>query len=260
MYIVNKIVWIVTNPMSLLLIIGMIAIVLACFRRVRVAVLLGCTGILWQWLWMMPLMFRIIGAPLEHEFLKEGRVPIVESFPHADAIVLLGGSIDVNTNLNSYGEMSSSADRIWQAARLWKAGKASIIIATSSGGKDGTGDLLHDLGIPDEKIVFLEKSRNTEEEAKEVQKWVQKMSGCLKPRKSTILLVTSAWHMKRARLMFEKYAPDVGVICAPADFEYSYKVMRPFSLCEILPDTGAIIGNCIALHEWIGLWGYRLFR
>ena len=260
MYIVNKIVGIVTNPMSMALIVGVIAILSACFRHMRVALVLGCAVVLWQWLWMMPLMLRIIGSPLEYEFLKEERVPVVESFPHADAIVLLGGSIDVNTNLNSYGEMTSSIDRIWQAARLWKAGKASIIIATSTGGNDGTGNLLHDLGIPDEKIVFLENSRNTEEEAKDVQKWVQEVISSQNPRRLTILLVTSAWHMKRARLMFERYASDISVICAPADFEYSYKVMRPFSLCEILPDTSAITGNCIALHEWIGIWGYRLFR
>ena len=75
-----------------------------------------------------------------------------------------------------------------------------------------------------------------------------------------ILLVTSAWHMKRARLMFEMYAPSVEVVCAPADFENSIVAARPFSFSDFLPDPGVFMGNSVALHEWVGIVGYRLFR
>lgn len=66
---------------------------------------------------MTPIMTWVVGVPLEREFLVEGRVPPVETFPAADAIVLLGGSMGVETNSSSYAEMSASADRVWQAAR-----------------------------------------------------------------------------------------------------------------------------------------------
>ena len=79
-------------------------------------------------------------------------------------------------------------------------------------------------------------------------------------RRPKILLVTSAWHMKRASLMFEKYAPSVEVVCAPADFENSIVAERPFSLSDFLPDPGAFMGNSVALHEWVGIVGYKLFR
>lgn len=75
-----------------------------------------------------------------------------------------------------------------------------------------------------------------------------------------VLLVTSAWHMKRARLMFEKYEPSVEVVCAPADFENSIVAARPFSFSDFLPDPGAFMGNSVALHEWVGIVGYKLFR
>ena len=78
--------------------------------------------------------------------------------------------------------------------------------------------------------------------------------------KPKVLLVTSAWHMKRARLMFKKYAPEVEVVCAPADFENSMMakgVMLPRSL---LPDFNAFALNSVALHEWVGIVGYKVFR
>ena len=40
--------------------------------------------------------------------------------------------------------------------------------------------------------------------------------------------------MKRARLMFEKYAPEIEVVCAPTDFENSVMAAKGFSL---LPDA-----------------------
>ena len=75
-----------------------------------------------------------------------------------------------------------------------------------------------------------------------------------------VLLVTSAWHMKRARLMFEKYAPEIEVVCAPADFENTFTVeMTPF-FKALLPDPTIFYLNSVAFHEWVGIVGYRVFR
>jgi uncharacterized SAM-binding protein YcdF (DUF218 family) len=72
-----------------------------------------------------------------------------------------------------------------------------------------------------------------------------------------ILLVTSAWHMKRARMMFEKYAKGVEVVCAPADFEMSMAARKGWS---VLPDAYSLYLNSAAVHEWVGLIGYWIFR
>ena len=75
-----------------------------------------------------------------------------------------------------------------------------------------------------------------------------------------ILLVTSAWHMKRARLMFEKYAPEIEVVCAPADFENTYKAMETSFFKVIFPDPYVFYLNSTAFHEWVGIVGYSIFR
>lgn len=250
MYNINKIVGFIFSPIGGLIIGGGVALVCARISRRRLARWACGLTVAWLWLWMMPIMTWIVGAPLEREFLVDGRIPLVETFPEADAIVILGGSMGVETNLCAYAEMWTSADRVWQAARLYKARKAPIVIATSGMVVETTFPLLREFGLPDEALFTVDDARNTEEEAKSISKM----------RVKRILLVTSAWHMKRARLMFKKYAPNVDVICAPADFENSIATARPFSFTDFLPDPGAFMGNCVALHEWVGIVGYKLFR
>ena len=276
MHIINKLVGFFMNPLMVAAVLGIVAFV--CYRlgRCRVAKWLGIAAVAWLWVWSIPLTVRIVGASLEREFLVDGRVPAVESFPSADAIVLLGGSMSVETNLSSYAEMSLSADRVRHAARLWKAGRGPRIIATGDYAKDSTLPLLKELGVEEASVLFVD-ARNTEEEAKSVMKMLERSGGVgelgveesnssnhpLKnssTSKAKVLLVTSAWHMKRARLMFRKYAPEVEVVCAPADFENSMMAARPFSPLEFFPDHNAFLLNYLALHEWVGLMGYKLLR
>lgn len=250
MYYINKIVGFLVSPIGGAIAGGVIASVCAQLGRKRMAKWIGGLTVAWLWLWMTPIMTWVVGVPLEREFLVDGKVPLVESFPEADAIVLLGGSMGAETNLSSYAEMWSGADRVWQAARLYKAGKAPKVITTSGMVVETTFPLLRDLGVPDEVLMKVDDARNTEEESKSI--------GKIGVRR--ILLVTSAWHAKRARLMFKKYAPSVEVVCAPADFENSIVAARPFSFSDFLPDPGAFMGNSVALHEWVGIVGYKLFR
>ena len=246
MYYINKIVGFLVSPIGGAIAGGIIAIVCTWIGRKRLAKWIGALTVAWLWLWMTPIMTWVVGVPLEREFLVDGRVPPVETFPEADAVVLLGGSMGIETNLSPYAEMSVGADRVWQASRLYKAKKSGKIIATGDCAIDSTLGLLLDLGVARDDVSFLD-ARNTEEEAKRIAKKEYKK----------ILLVTSAWHMKRARLMFGKYAPEIEVVCAPADFENSMTAARGLS---IVPDFNVFALNSVALHEWVGIVGYTIFR
>ena len=249
MYYINKVIGFLVSPIGGAIAGGIIAVVCARLRRKSLAKWIGGLTVAWLWLWMTPIMTWVVGVPLEKEFLVDGRVPEVEKFPEADAIVLLGGGMGVDTNLSCYAEMWTSADRVWQAARLYKAGKASEIIATGDYAKDTTLSLLKAFGVGEEAVSFLD-ARTTEEEAKGLEKLGYKK----------ILLVTSAWHMKRARLMFEKYAPGIGVVCAPTDFENTFMAEKTPLLKMLLPDPNVFMLNTVAFHEWVGIVGYTLFR
>ena len=279
MYYLNKVIGFLVSPIGGAIAGGIAAVIFARLGRKRLAKWIGGLTVAWLWLWMTPIMTWVVGVPLEREFLVDGRVPMVELFHEADAILLLGGSMGIETNVNSYAEMATSADRVWQAARLFKAGKASKIIATGDYAKDTTLPLLKDFGVGEEAVSFLD-ARTTEEEAKGIREMLGRSGGVEElgveefdesdspthPPKNSytarpkVLLVTSAWHMKRARLMFEKYAPGIEVVCAPADFENTFTAEKtPFGKM-FLPDPNVFMLNSVAFHEWVGIVGYRVFR
>ena len=287
MYYINKIVGFLVSPIGGAIAGGVIAVVCARLGRKRLAKWLGGLTVAWLWLWMMPIMTWVVGVPLEREFLVDGKVPMVESFPEADAIVLLGGSMGAETNLSSYAEMWSGADRVWQAARLYKAGKAQKVIATGNGAVDTTLPLLLDFGVAKADVSFMD-AVNTEEEARSISKMLGRSGGVEElgveelgvkelrvgsggveesdPIKHSstarpkVLLVTSAWHMKRARMMFEKYALDIEVVCAPADFENTIMAEKTPLFKMLLPDPNVFMLNSVAFHEWVGIVGYGVMR
>lgn len=153
-----------------------------------------------------------LGVPLESEFVHAGHPcgAIEEPLPDVELIVLLGGSTVAHEKCGA-AELLQSADRVREAALLWKAYKAAgiekKIFCTGGGVANGTVPFLMDLGVPREVIDFSEKPRITAEEAALI-----KGMGV-----SRIALVTSAWHMKRARKLFQREGLDVTPVAT--DFE-----------------------------------------
>ena len=241
MYYVNKIVGLLMSPSAM----GLVVVAALVFLRAKRRYLWIVLGLLW--LWQSAIPGRILGLPLEREWLVDGDFPKAESFPTADAIVCLGGGMGAATNGVHGVNMFPGADRVWMAAKLWKQGKAPKVICTGTGSQASSREFLLSFGIPEDALVFLEKARNTEEEAKAI--------GAKK-----ILLVTSAWHMRRAKLMFEKYASQIEVVPVPTDFEATTGFDRGFDVRELLPNPNSVPLNEAFLREWIGYFGYKWLR
>jgi uncharacterized SAM-binding protein YcdF (DUF218 family) len=260
MYLLNKIVGGCLNP----LVIGLVLVIVGglclwrSWRKTGFGLLIGAVA----WLWSTPMMYRWIGGSLESEW------PVVkaEDAPVADAIVLLGGGMGSNTNVYPYAEMWNGADRVWHAARLYKAGKAPVVISSGVCERESTLPLLLDFGVPESAILIEDKARNTEENAKFVEKLIKNRVGHIERadekdtevHKPKVLLVTSAWHMKRSLMMFAKYAPNVECIPAACDFECIAAGTLEFG--DFVPDPGAFECNCRYFHEWLGIVGYSLLR
>lgn len=243
MHILNKVVFFLINPFVLAL------AMLACgffMKRIRKFVLVGV--FVWLWIWSCGIMRYVIAIPLEREW------PIVsaEAQPNADAIVLLGGGISRQTEGFPTPDLKQGADRAWYAARLYKAGKAPIVIPSNMSAERCDNVLLMDLGVPDSAIKLESAARNTEENAK----FVQQLLG----KGKKILLVTSAWHMRRAVLMFEKYAPELTVVPAATDYEALSGCASSISIREFFPDHNTLASNVSMFKEVVGYWGYKLLR
>ena len=134
---------------------------------------------------------------------------------------------------------------------FFKAGKAPVIIL-SGGNAEGyqpeseamavIRDLLE---IPSKAMILESESRNTYQNG-------QNTARILKQRDiSHILLVTSAFHMHRAKAVFENLG--ITVIPAATDFQL---VERFSSFLDWLPQSSALHTTTKAIKEYLGWWVY----
>lgn len=255
MYVLNKIVGCIFSPIGFGLLLLACGIALCArggkLKRYGIGALVLSFG--WFYFWSTVDWLR-------YSLEKDYPVVLAENSPKADAIVLLGGGIGANTNVYAYAEMWAASDRVWHAARLYKAGRAPIVVPTGTGEDVASEMLLVDLGVPRSAIVKEPAARNTEENARFVEKTVlgaRRAAGAEgRPR---VLLVTSAWHMRRSLLMFRKYAPALDVVPAATDYEATMG-RHPLVFTDFFPSADTLAANTYAFREIVGYWGYRLLR
>lgn len=253
---INKIVGFVANPLFTGMVLVVIGLVLVRRKKTKAASWMLCMVFIWFWFWSMPIVGGWLALPLERDFPAQ----LAEEMPKADAIVLMGGGIWGVTNY-PYAMLKDGADRAWHAARLWKAGKAPTIIPSNVDAELCDVKLLVDLGVPREAVVLENKAVNTEENAKFVRDILtQGRKGAEAAEKLTVLLVTSACHMRRSLYMFKKYAPEIECLPAATDYQALPCKDEPFKWRSILPDIGAFAKNNVFIHEYIGYYGYKWFR
>jgi len=247
MYEFNKLVWLFLNPSFIACILVLAALIWRC-RWLVVA------SLLWLWFWTAPITSQFLARSLESPYIPLAS-HTVEQYPIADAIVDMGGGIGQDMFASPYPHLNVSADRAWHSVRLWKAKKAPIIIPSGYGIQNTDTVFMTDMGVPIEAISVEDEARNTEENAKLIQ---ARLVGLVKDRTPVVLLVTSAWHMRRSVYMFEKYAPKIKVIPAPTDFGSAGE--SHITLWSFVPSLETAGQSMVCFHEWLGLLGYRFRR
>ena len=105
------------------------------------------------------------------------------------------------------------------------------------------------MNIPADKIWVTADVQNTEQEAVEVSKLLKKPNG----EGKKIILVTSAFHMKRAKMLFVKMGLDV--VSYSVDFKSSQTALTPMSF---LPNVSALATTDAAIRESLGIIFYKL--
>ena len=256
---VNKIIFGCVSPLSVALLLGVLALVFA-FKWRKVSWGLGVLAVLWLWIWSTKVLTASLGLSLEQQFPP---VPI-ESVEPADAIVILGGGAGANTNDCLSAEFFSAADRIWKGAQPYKDQKAPRVICTGGGVAQSTVPFLTDYGVPREDIVVLEDVGNTEDESRVIGQYLQEQDSpqaTVHEAPPCILLVTSAWHLPRALRLFEKNS-NCRIVPFGCDYEATCQVgpSKPLRFMNFLPDFQALYVNTIFFKEYFAFWCYRLFK
>lgn len=182
----------------------------------------------------------------------------VASAPSAQAIVVLSHGRMQPPGAAGVSEWVD-ADRFYGGIDLYKAGKAPLLIFTGGWSPwrpdaEPEGDVLIryalDLGIPREKMLTTAKVSNTDEEAKAVATLLAKHS----LRGSRILLVTSAFHMRRAEMIFA----SAGLDPAPFPVDFKASESNSLSILGFLPNADSLGRTETALRELYGVVFYRL--
>jgi uncharacterized SAM-binding protein YcdF (DUF218 family) len=107
-------------------------------------------------------------------------------------------------------------------------------------------DVAIDLGVPKKDILLTENVENTDQEAKAIKK-------LLLLDNPKIILVTSAFHMPRAQLVFE--AAGINVIPFPVDFIIG---AQKITFMNFIPSAGSFAATSFFVREMIGRTYYNL--
>lgn len=252
MFVVSKLAIALISPLGASLLGGLLVVVLAFWGRRRLAISLGMLALLWLWFWSLPAASSWVRGYLENQHPPMA----IQDVPRADAVVVLGGGVSPAGHGDLYPNLESAADRVWHAARLFHASRAPLVLL--SGGSDpeysshseaeAMRQFIVDLGVPAQAIILEQRSRNTADNARYSAALLEEQGV------STILLVTSALHMPRARALFE--AQGLVVIPVATDHEaHSRPLWR-----NLLPDTAALDGSGRAIKEIVGLWIVQVQR
>ena len=171
--------------------------------------------------------------------------------PESDYIVVLSGMVHfVKDNVYEW----SDPDRFFAGIKLLNANKGRKIIYT--GGllpwelkKKTEGELLKnkslEFGIDENDILITKKVQNTYEEANAIYHLIDS--------KSKIILVTSAFHMKRAEFLFKKHT--FNVFPYPVDFKSKN---NKITILDFIPSAGSLSRSSFAIREVLGRMYYRV--
>lgn len=210
-------------------------------------------------------IFSIGGTSIPTRLLATLERPYVnqnpKSLPAADAIVMLGGVL-VPSRSDVFGfDLGEGADRAVTACELFKEKKAGMMILGGNGGRLrppsattwSEGELLKpwlaSWGVTGTNIFQLHTCQNTREEAVEVAAIIQQKKW------HRIILVTSAYHMKRASGLFSRLGIQFETVAC--DF-IGLSFLENQKRLSLFPTANGFHHLELYLHEKIGWLYYRL--
>lgn len=196
---------------------------------------------------------------LSTQFVADGLLQVLEPSPTdlakrqpGDAIVVLGAGTYFHAP--EYGHTTVNAHalvRLRYAATLYRGTRKPVLVTGGSPEGASKGEAIYmqetlerDFQVP---VKWVEDRSHTTAENARLAGAMLQADGIRK-----IYLVTHAWHMPRARLVFEHAGFEV--IPAPTAYATRYRI----TLLDFLPDARALRDSSIFFHEAIGIAWYRI--
>ncbi|MEJ0095840.1 MAG: ElyC/SanA/YdcF family protein [Methylocella sp.] len=249
---VSKIFWFIVEPVSFLLILGILGVFLGFTRFTRVGRALAVGAMLALALGLYTPMAVALLRPLENRFPQPPA-----DLPAPAGVIVLGGGLDpLRSEARGQSILSEDGVRLTAALELARRYPTARLIFTGGSGNfpedaaseaTGVRKFWLSLGVPEDRMSFEGKSRNTWENALFTRDLLAPKPG------EKWLLVTSAWHMPRSMGIFRRLGFDV--IPYPVAYR-SYGDARDWTTLAPFPER--VFELDFSIREWIGLLAYRL--
>ena len=205
-------------------------------------------------IYLFSILFYIISTPIFSDFIMkivegEYKYQKLENLDKVDAIVILGGMLKIYEFENNYTVEWQDPDRFFKGIELYNSFKSDKIVFT--GGKSpfnmtavSEGSVLKNYalkyGVLEEDIIVTKEVLNTYDESLAVSEVLGE--------NKTVILVTSAFHMKRAKLLFEQQ----GVKIIPYKVDFKSSINSRLYFIDFVPNSLALKKTEIALRELLG--------
>lgn len=215
------------------------------------------------------LLLLLTSNPMFADWLAstlEKRYPpvAVSSTAEHDAIIVLGGGLSIPQKPALHAQLTSGSDRYWHATGLYRSGLAPVILIAGGnvfqqfdrqekpllGEASYAKGLLTDWGVPESAIVIEESSRTTSQNMRNIGKVIDDLG------LDSALLVTSALHMPRSMMEFERLPVNI----TPSSADVLVRDSHSPIVLRLLPSAGALSLSTRAIHEYYGLFVLWLTR
>jgi len=247
-------------PLGLGLLFQLIAI---SGRKRRWALPLSITG----WLVIAVPSMPVVSDALLRQLEDQAALLTPKTIPKADAVLVLGGGIRP-TPANGLGvEVNEAGDRLLCGVRLWKKGKAPVLITSGARVSFTPNDpiaaeavlsqeLAQELGIPASAMLLNDQARTTAEEAQQINQLASAKGW------KQLIVVTSAFHMPRALASFQQ-RNNLQIIPVACDYQldpqhHKQAVSWGELLIDLVPSSSALNQTTQVLKEHLGLLVYKL--
>lgn len=252
-FILSKIIWFIVKPsnfISFILLSGF-CVFLRKPNAGRKLIYIGLALLLFSSLDFIPHYLML---------LLENRISQGAISDKIDGIIILSGMVDKDASRSGSIELTEQADRIVEGVVLARRFPCAKLIITGSSGEltygrkfieaDYLGTLAILLGVEEDRILVERNARNTHEHALELSKILSK--------EQDFILITSAFHMPRSYGCFRK--EGFKTIPYPVDYTTKVNLFKNISMDTFLPKLENLNVLNIAVHEWLGLFIYRLYN
>ncbi len=182
----------------------------------------------------------------------------------ADGIVVLSGGRHLPPGNNAIIEWGDP-DRFLAGIELYRAKKSKKLMFTGGVNLFNTnlppeGNIYIEeailMGIPREDLFTTYPVYNTAEEAEAIKRLLFKE---INSSQKEIILVTSAFHMKRAKKVFER--AGMKVLPYPVDFKSNGNILSSLrNPLKLIPTASSLNKSSQAIRELIGRIIYKVWR